>query len=113
MRRREEIALQKQCVSYLNAAVPPPPVGPFWTAINPVPGSSARQGQLAKDMGLIAGVPDFLFFNQDRIYGIELKTSKGRPSKAQEACHESMVLAGAKIHVAKSFDEFVKFVRSI
>lgn len=107
-RSHPEIVLQKQCVDYLNAVVPQPPRGPFWTAINPVPGSSARLGKLAKDMGLRAGVPDLMFLYRGRLSVIELKSGKKKPSQSQLACHEAMKLAGAEIYAANSLNEFIK-----
>lgn len=112
-RSYREMALQKQCVEYLHLAVAKPPYGPFWTAVNPLPGTSARQGKIAKDMGMRAGVPDLIFIWKGRVTGIELKTDRGGLSDNQSVVHEEMFEVGARTYTVKSLDAFIETVNEI
>ena len=97
MRRAQpERALQKRVVEWLNLSVPPPPDGPFWTAINPNSGKrSLHAAVLSKAMGLKAGMPDLLFLWKGQLLWVELKAAKGSVSKAQKATHQALKDAGS------------------
>ena len=58
-----------------------------------------------KGAGTKAGVPDLLLLAQGRLFGLELKTERGRLSTDQIATHAAMRDAGAVIGVAGGVDE--------
>ena len=107
-----EQALQKTAVQFLLKFVPPPPEGPFWTAINPVPSKSKAVAGLSKAMGLRAGVPDLLLVYRGLPIFIEFKAAKGTLSEAQKELLPEMEAAGANCHEARSLDEFVNLLQS-
>ena len=94
-RAHPERALQKQIVGWLSWACPPPPDGPFWTAINPVPGKSMHAAIQSKAMGMKAGMPDLMFLWKGELLWIELKAGKGKLSPAQKQTHQAMKDAGS------------------
>jgi hypothetical protein len=56
-------------------------------------------------MGTKAGVPDLLILSHGRLYGLELKAGRGKPSTTQFETHSAMREAGAVIGVAGSLDQ--------
>lgn len=104
--QRPEQGLQIGCADLLRTAVPKPPDGPFWTAINPIPAKSKAVAGLSKAMGLRAGVTDFLLIFRGLPILIELKGT-GYPSKAQRELHEEIRAAGGVVYPAcRSILEF-------
>lgn len=107
-----EQALQIAIVDFLQRFVPPPPEGPFWTAINPVPAKSKAVAGLSKAMGLRAGVFDLLLVYRRLPIFCECKAEKGALSEAQKELKPEMEAAGAMCHEARSLDEFVDILES-
>lgn len=99
---RPEIRLQKDCAKFMRAA---PVAGLFWTAINPIPGSNAHLGKIAKDMGLLAGVPDWLLIWEVTPFFIEFKATKGHPDKNQRQLHAVLAEQMVKVWIVRSLDE--------
>lgn len=64
----------------------------------------AEAGRL-KAMGTLAGVPDLLVIVDGRVYGLELKTARGRPNPAQKALAERWRRAGCDYDIARSVGE--------
>lgn len=100
----EEFKLQRSVVQYLEAVLPPPPEGPCWTAINPLPGSSAKQGAMAKAAGVKAGMPDLIVFDSP-ILCVELKRPGEKPTKKQASLHAMLALAGVVVKTCTSIAE--------
>lgn len=103
--RHPEHALQRACVQYLKT-LPPPPKGPWWTAVAPLPGTSARQGALAKGLGLQPGTPDLILVWDGVFVGIELKAAKGQQSSAQKAAKAAIIVAGGFYYLCRNLDDF-------
>lgn len=85
----------------------------WFSAINPIPSKTPAVAGRSKAMGMKAGVPDFVLCWDGRFYGVELKTTKGRPSKAQVATFNQIHDAGGYVHVAKSVESVADFLRGI
>ncbi len=97
-----ENEIHKAVVNHLSIRGEP---NVFW--FHPANGGkrSWSQGKLFKALGVIAGVPDLIFLKSARVYGLELKTLKGRLQPAQSACMEAMRASGAECAVARGLDE--------
>ena len=79
-----EFQLHKQAAEYFRTVLAPEVL--WWhTANNP---KSAKHGAWLKDMGLLAGVPDFLLMWRGNggimVMAIEMKTPRGTLSPAQK-----------------------------
>jgi hypothetical protein len=94
-RAHPEHDLQRRIVRMLNTGILRP--GVFWTAINPLPGRDVVSGAQAKQLGVVAGVPDLVFVYRGYSLWVELKADKrGRLSTVQQAAH--LKLTGALDH---------------
>ena len=56
-------------------------------------------------MGLINGVPDFVFISKDKTLFIEMKTEKGRLSESQIYFRDWCVDEQIDYHIARSIDD--------
>lgn len=111
---RPEQGLQKACVEVLVKFVPPPPEGPFWSAVNPVPAKSKAVAGLSKAMGMKAGVPDLLMVWKGRVITVEFKAEKGgRVSEAQKERRDEIILAGGLWLEVRSVDQFIETLHMI
>lgn len=108
-----EAALQIRIAGWLRRYVPPPPDGPYWCAINPVPSKSRTVAIKSKNMGMKAGIADLLLVVQGRSIFCELKADKGSLSNVQKQFAREALLAGAVHVVVKSLDEFVGFLEML
>lgn len=102
-----EHELQIQVAQYLNLVLP------SQTAWHHSPNEGKHKihyRKLQKKKGLHAGWPDIEIIHRGRFIGIELKTEKGRLSKAQKLCHSKITMAGGLITVCRSLEEVQKFV---
>jgi hypothetical protein len=61
-------------------------------------------GALMKSLGSKPGLPDIMLIAAGRVYGVELKSERGRLSSVQKDCHEAMRAAGTIIAIAGSLD---------
>lgn len=66
---------------------------------------TAFEARLFKALGVIAGVPDLIFLKAGRMYALELKAAKGRPTALQNAVLDRMTDCGASVSIAHSIDE--------
>jgi hypothetical protein len=116
-----ERELTQQAVDFLNAVLLPP----AWYTLFPAGGGGRSWQRLC---GLKLGVPDLLVIcpplqdddlppydlppsrRYTRLFGIELKTAKGRLSLAQITQHADMQEAGAIIFVARSVEQIADFL---
>jgi len=99
--------LQIQVAQYLNLALPSQTV---WHH-SPNEGKHKvyyRKLQIKK--GMHTGWPDIEIIHRGRFICIELKTAKGRLSKAQKACHGKITLAGGLVKVCRSLEEVQQFL---
>ena len=107
-RQSPEEALQCQCATFMRSAVPVPPDGPAWSAVNPIPGKrTVAQGKRAKDMGLRAGVDDWFLLWRGTYIGIEFKAKRGSESDAQKLWAADLAALGFRRYVVRSLDELV------
>lgn len=105
-RNQPERELQKACAEYMRH-LPPPPAGPWWTAVSPNAGKrTIGAAKLAKAMGLQPGTPDILVLWNGAFTGIELKAAKGSLSDAQDAAGAAISQAGGNVLLARTVDEF-------
>lgn len=111
-----EAQLHRAVASFLRVALKSPTT---WTTI-PAGGGGRIRGAQLKAMGLQPGWPDLIVLHPAghshrgaTVVGLELKTDKGRPSKAQQAMDSQFFCAGAYYYVARSVDEVEGFLRGV
>lgn len=56
-------------------------------------------------MGMQAGIPDLLILKAGELFGLELKSAKGRLTPSQVLTMQRLMQCGAQVAVAKSLDE--------
>ena len=111
LRQMSEDAVQRTIVVLLEA-MPPPPIGPWWTAVNPLPGKRTKSaaGRM-KWLGLRAGAPDLVLCWSGRFAGVEVKRPVGgRTSVDQLKAQAEIDQAGGAVTVVRSAQEFVDFL---
>lgn len=109
-----ETGLQIEVAGWLRIWVPEPAEGgPWWTAVNPVPGKSQMAAAQSKAMGMKAGVPDFLFLWRSRLWGVELKLEDGVVREVQRDCHTDITLAGGGVIVCRSLESVQEWARMV
>ncbi len=99
---REEDRLQEAVLAFLDVALP---AHSFYFHI---PNGEKRDKKTAaklKKMGVKAGVPDLCILWGGKTVWIELKSSKGRTSQAQQTTIPNMERAGAYVQVCRSVEE--------
>lgn len=64
---------------------------------------SALEGSWLKQMGLVAGIPDY-FMLWGALHAIEFKKPGGGLSAAQRALHPQLIAAGARVVTCDSLD---------
>lgn len=111
-RSSPEHDLQKSVVDLLNRVLP---ADAFFTAINPLPGSSPRAGANAKRLGVAAGVPDILIVHNGLSLWLELKAKHRSATDVQREVHRKLLEAhrypneaytrSGTVVVCKSIDE--------
>ena len=106
-----EDALQRSMVEWLNACVPPPPSGPWWTAVNPIPGKTKKAAGISKAMGMKAGTPDFVFCVSGRFVGVEVKLPGRYLSAVQRDVHSAISTCKGVVHTVRSIDDLEAFMR--
>lgn len=108
---RSEDDLQMLIAQLMRRLVPPPPDGPWWTAVNPKPAKSRAVALASKAMGMRAGSPDIVLCWRGRFLGCELKTSVGKLSDAQQKEHPALRSSGADLATPRNVREFVAWLR--
>lgn len=66
----------------------------YWHTPNQGAGRSAHQGKTLKDMGVLAGIPDWLLLRHGKLYGLELKLPGQKTSKQQDETHARLLKSG-------------------
>ena len=61
-------------------------------------------------LGMRKGWVDIELIHKGRFIGIELKTDKGKLSKAQKECHDLITLSGGLVKVCRSLREVESFL---
>jgi hypothetical protein len=108
-----EDAVQSQIVSMLRQ-LPDPPLGPAWTAINPIPAKSKAAAGMSKRLGLVAGFPDLHVLWGGRAAYAECKRPVGgKPSgDTQPAVQAQLVAAGGFVAVVTTAEQFFRFLQA-
>ncbi len=107
---RPEEALQKTVMQYLlgpklngnGGALPREALA--WHTANQRGTRKKWENALLKRLGTLAGIPDVLIFYESRLYGIELKSPAGRLTTVQQALHERLRTAGARVETCRTLD---------
>lgn len=107
----DEFQLQRAfCFWYFGRKFPKGPRGHEWQIVPAkvpdviawhTPNGGARSGVEAKslkDMGVLAGVYDLLFFHRARLFGMEWKQPGGSLSPAQRELHPKFAAQGIGDH---------------
>src|SRR5262245_1387201 len=63
------------------------------------------QGAIAKSMGVRAGVSDILAFHGGKLYALELKAPKEKPTDAQASFLARVKINGGEVAVAQGLDQ--------
>lgn len=71
-----------------------------------------RRGWWLKQLGVRAGVSDFILIHRGRLLCLEIKTAKGRQSEDQREFQADAEAAGASYAVARSSAEAVEIIRN-
>lgn len=104
-----ETALQIVVAAYLDFALPP---GATWTSIDAGGVKlSAAQASLRQRRGIKPGWPDVLVLHGGRLFGLELKTARGRLSDAQKAARADIEAAGGVYAVCRSVADVEEALR--
>ena len=103
-----EAQIHKAVVDYFHKAKRPRVV--VHHSPNGAKRSRWEQAQVAR-AGMMAGWPDLTFVADGRVYGLELKTDRGRLTPSQATAHDMLKEAGMKIAIARSVDEAVAVLR--
>lgn len=74
---------------------------------------SKREAVKFKRIGVIAGVPDFIFLFNGKAYGIELKVAPNKQTDNQKRIQEAFELQDIEYHLVYSFEEFTKLIDTI
>ena len=108
---RNEDELQMLIAQLMRRLVPSPPLGPWWTAVNPKPAKSPSVALASKAMGMRAGSPDIVLCWRGRFLAAELKTSVGKLSEVQLEQHPLLRAAGGDLATPRGVREFVAWLR--
>lgn len=74
---------------------------------------SAIEAGKFKSMGVVPGVCDLLLIHAGRLYGIELKTEKGKLSPHQINIHKIWRRSGVVVYVCYGLDQAKSFIEKI
>lgn len=107
---RAEDQIQRSMVQWLETCIDPPPLGPYWSAVNPLPNKSKAQAGMSKAMGMKAGVPDLIMCWKGKFIGIEVKPPGKYLSSVQSQTHMAISYVGGLVHVVHSVDELQAFL---
>lgn len=103
-----EHQIQLACVKYFRVAYPDLYCNLWHTNGRAI---DKRNGGVLKGMGVIAGVPDILFFYKGKLHGIELKTAKGTQSEGQKEWQSMALKHGGEYHIVRSVEQFVLLIQ--
>ncbi|MBY0561469.1 VRR-NUC domain-containing protein [Hyphomicrobium sp.] len=102
-----EAQIQKTLLDHLHHRAKPGVV--YWHT----PNGGVRDritGRQLKDQGVVSGVPDLLLFFRGQLYGLELKTEKGRLQPTQVKFQAALAKQGAILATAYGLDEALKIL---
>lgn len=100
-----ERQFQRAAVEYLTLAL-----RPYGGIVVVIPGGDR---QATRAPGYVSGEPDIAIIARGQIFGIELKTKRGRVKAHQEARHKAWSYAGAEVFIARSLDDLQGIVAAL
>jgi hypothetical protein len=68
---------------------------------------SPAEAAILIGLGVRPGIPDLILIHESRVYGLELKSERGRLTPAQTEIHEQLIEAGATVATAWNVDQAV------
>jgi len=101
-----ETKLQISIVGYLRLGLRPGTI--FWHTPNGVQGAgekAARQNARLNLLGQMAGFPDICIASRGVVYGVEVKTPKGRQSDAQKRVELAFSFQGWEYAIVRSLED--------
>ena len=104
MKHNELNLVHKPLVAHIRARILP---GVVWHHSPNGGWRDAKQGALFKHMGTRAGWPDLEFLAEGQFYGLELKTTEGRPTESQCTTLIDIIQAGGRGHVSAGLDDAI------
>lgn len=109
--KHEESNIQQKCVEWFKYNFPTTVIASFPNGvfISGTPVQRAKRWNILKREGAMLGMPDLIICMSSGAYHalfIEMKTSKGKLSENQIACHALLESAGYCVKVCRSFDDF-------
>ena len=101
----KEDTIQRSVIQHLDARAFPEAI--YWHTPN---GGyrNAIEAKRFKSLGVTPGMPDLFILKGGRLYGLELKAEKGRPTAAQKAMHQALEAAGATVAIATGLDPAIQ-----
>lgn len=94
--------IHKAVICHLKSRAMP---GTFWFhPANDGKRSFATASRM-KSMGMVAGIPDLIILRGGEVFGLELKSAKGRIRPSQHLIHAAMREAGARTEIVRSVEE--------
>ena len=101
-----EFQLQKTLIEHLNLCGR----GSFW--FHPFnKASGPREGKMAKLMGVVAGVPDLVFFQGGTAWCLELKDIGGKLSPKQKETIKRILATGVDVEIAYGYKDALSILK--
>ena len=73
----------------------------------------AREGAIAKSMGVVPGIPDIVFLGRaGRVWCLEIKAEGGKLSDAQKLIHTRLKGMGIDVEVAYGYVEAIAHLKA-
>src|SRR4249920_950715 len=100
-RAQPEANLQRAVMRFLALALP----GDAVAVCYPLGGGGYRHGTRAKALGAMKGFPDVFVIHRGSVFGLELKSLRGRLDEHQILAHARLGECGMDVVTVKSVDE--------
>jgi hypothetical protein len=108
-RAQPETQLQRAIVQHYRVRATP---GTFMFAVPNGGVRSPIEAAIQKSTGTVAGIPDTIWIRDGKVYGLEIKTEAGKPTKAQLDTIAAMEKAGAYCAIAYGLDRALRCLES-
>ena len=100
--RQNESKIQQACVNWFRLQYPQ-------YLIFSIPNGGSRnviEAVRLKKEGALAGIPDLCIITDKKVFFVEMKDGKKKPSPTQVEIHAKLKALAIEIYVCGSFDEF-------
>jgi len=108
--KQSEAAFQQECRIHFHNTYPDLRGLLFHVRNN---SENSRDGKYWKELGVVAGVSDFLFLYNEKVYCIELKTPTGSQSEAQEEWEKKVKAQKINYFIINSIDKFKILIKHL